>query len=198
MAHLERVRATALTIAREEGVQDVELVEVCALLHDVKDPKYSGSDSAGPEAVHAFMLGQGVEEARAQRAKTVVGLVGFKNELRGADAPDPVAALDAETRAILLCVRDADRLDAIGAIGIARCLTFGGARGRVLYDPDIPPRTALTAEAYRKDAHKTTTLNHFHEVRTGRCACGSECRRRQRAHELLARALPSHCRSSSS
>jgi uncharacterized protein len=60
-------------------------------------------------------------------------------------------------------LQDADRLDAIGAVGIARCLTFGGKFDRVLYDPDVPPRTKMSKEDYVRDAAKATTINHFYE-----------------------------------
>ncbi len=86
----------------------------------------------------------------------VIDGVSFKGELKraGDAAPLPLE---------VAVVQDADRLDAIGAIGIARCLTFGGARHRVLYDPEVPPIADLTHEAYSKSSTNATTINHFYE-----------------------------------
>ena len=167
--------------ALQEG--DRQLAELAALLHDVADRKYC-SDLAAERAALAAWLACG-ELALSQRAQEVVMHVienlGFTEELARrqqqgqqeqqqqqgapADGASPATELAAQKQRVLGVVQDADRLDAIGAIGIARCLTFGGARHRVLHDPAVPPRQQLTKQQYCDGAAaaQQTTLNHFHE-----------------------------------
>ncbi|KXZ42981.1 hypothetical protein GPECTOR_108g176 [Gonium pectorale] len=165
-AHIERVRANARNLARLEGVSEEQtaLVDLAALLHDVRDWKYSGSDGATTEAVEAFLTAQGADAETIRRVLYIIARVGFKEELAAAAAGG--AASDAAGADLTLAagiVQDADRLDAIGAIGIARCFTFGGAKHRVLHDPAVPPRVGLSKEAYMTGGDKTTTINHFYE-----------------------------------
>lgn len=154
------MRNLAVTLAKAEGVEDVELVEVAALLHDIKDWKYSGEDDAGPAAAEAFLLANGVVPDRAAAARGIIARIGFKSELAGSTAADEHPLSEAAMR-VLQVVQDADRLDAIGAIGIARCLTFGGAKGRVLYDPEVKPKIGLTKDEYK--SAQSTSINHFYE-----------------------------------
>lgn len=151
--HVWRVRRLALTIAREEGAgADPLVVELAALLHDVGDWKFRGGDeAAGPREAAAWLRSLGVDEATVGRVAAVVGEVSFK----GAAVATPTASPEAAA------VQDADRLDAIGAIGVARAFAFGGARGRALHDPARPPTAHGTVAAYRDSAG--STLNHFSE-----------------------------------
>ncbi|PNW83535.1 hypothetical protein CHLRE_05g234647v5 [Chlamydomonas reinhardtii] len=163
-AHIQRVRANARNLAQLEGLSaDATcLVDLAALLHDVRDWKYSGSDGATAEAVQAFLADQGVAPDTAQRVLYIISRVGFKEELAaGGAAEAPPVAVDLAQEAAI--VQDADRLDAIGAIGIARCFTFGGAKHRVLHDPEVPPRDQLSKEQYMTGGEKSTTINHFYE-----------------------------------
>ncbi|CAK0784321.1 hypothetical protein CVIRNUC_007525 [Coccomyxa viridis] len=155
--HIHRVRKLAIALARQEELQDasIHLVEVAALLHDVQDWKYSRSESASRAAVKEFLESQQVNEPQKTQILDIIAGVGFKDELGrpGSQHISPELA----------CVQDADRLDAIGAIGIARCFTYGGYFKRVLHDPDIAPRTRLDKQQYTDKSFQQTTINHFHE-----------------------------------
>ncbi|GAX85131.1 hypothetical protein CEUSTIGMA_g12551.t1 [Chlamydomonas eustigma] len=163
--HIHRVRCMARHIAASEGCssEKIELVELAALLHDVADWKYAGKrDLRQADIVKEFLLSQKVENAVIRNVLDVISVIGFKDELPSQDA----AATSSSCMSIeAMVVQDADRLDAIGAIGIARCFTFGGAFHRILHDPATPPRLELTKELYMKGAGSTenTTINHFYE-----------------------------------
>ena len=163
MSHVHRVMRQALRLAREEGVTDattLAVVELGALLHDLHDYKYSGDDSASESASAVILRDSGVPTDVSLRVLAIIRGVSFSSELdAGLAGGSGASRLPLE----VAVVQDADRLDAIGAIGVARCLTFGGAKHRVLYDPAFPPLdvAAMTKEAYRTTP--TTTLNHFHE-----------------------------------
>ncbi|CEO97218.1 HD/PDEase domain-containing protein [Plasmodiophora brassicae] len=152
-AHVERVRRLALELAEEEGVEAKLVVELGALLHDVRDYKYSGDDRAGPACAREFLQARQCPEDIVERVIAVIAGIGFKHTLGN----EPVAMTPE-----LACVQDADRLDAIGAIGIARCFTFGGAKGRPMYEEGVEARTAISAEEYA-DKRQGTTVNHFYE-----------------------------------
>lgn len=148
--HAVRVRRTALWIAEREAA-DLFVVELTALLHDVADYKFSGSDDAGPAAAADWLESVGVGSATAVAVATIIRTMSF----RGAQVPDTPLTLEGR------CVQDADRLDGIGAIGIARTFAYGGYVKRPIHDPSVPSVPHETAEAYR--AHLGTTYNHFHE-----------------------------------
>ncbi|XP_042000595.1 uncharacterized protein YpgQ isoform X1 [Salvia splendens] len=156
-AHVFRVRDLALSLARDEGFSasphSMFIVELAALLHDIGDYKYMRDPSEG-KIVENFLVEEGVEENTKTSVLSIIKGMGFKEEIGG---------LTESTRCPEFgVVQDADRLDAIGAIGIARCFTFGGSRNRVLHDPQIKPRSDLSKENYmNKD--EQTTVNHFHE-----------------------------------
>ncbi|XP_010498075.1 PREDICTED: uncharacterized protein LOC104775840 [Camelina sativa] len=156
-AHVWRVRDLALSIAREEGLSSnsdsMEIVELAALLHDIGDYKYI-RDPSEAKLVENFLDEEGIEETKKMKILTIINGMGFIDELAGAALCESLPEFGV--------VQDADRLDAIGAIGIARCFTFGGSRNRVLHDPDVKPRTELTKEQYVKKEEQTT-INHFHE-----------------------------------
>lgn len=158
--HIDRVRNTAVSLAKSEGLDRAaqETVELAALLHDLKDWKYSGDEEAGPLAAEAWLVEQGADASLAALVKAIVASVGFKTELGGSSPADALSGAD---RTIFEVVQDADRLDAIGAVGIARCFTFGGAHGRTIYDPAIKPRIGLSKEEYK--VGNPTSLNHFYE-----------------------------------
>lgn len=147
--HTYRVFRTATRIAEAEGAE-VELVQLAALLHDVDDEKLSPHTYENKDKARAFLQEQGVEKGRIEKICHMIDQVSF----RGTESVTPDSL---EGR----CVQDADRLDAIGAMGIARTFAYGGNRNRPMYDPEIPPKTDMTAEEYRK--HVSPTLNHFYE-----------------------------------
>lgn len=148
--HVERVRRMALRIAREEGADPV-VVELAALLHDLDDWKRTG-DAGGicPQA-RAYLASQAVPSALGEHVCRIIQELSYK----GAEVPTPMSSLEGG------CVQDADRLDALGAIGIARAFAYGGHHGRILYDPDQPPERHATFEAYQRS--RGPTLNHFYE-----------------------------------
>lgn len=145
--HTLRVARTAMAIQSTEG-GDPDIIEIAALLHDADDRKLFGSEDC-PFAV-LLMEDLGFDDDVIDRVTAVIRQVSFK----GADSVSPDSL---EGRV----VQDADRLDAIGAIGIARAFAYGGSRGRRMHDPSEPPQTGMNAEEYF--ASKGTTVNHFHE-----------------------------------
>ncbi|KAI8538543.1 hypothetical protein RHMOL_Rhmol09G0111800 [Rhododendron molle] len=128
-------------------------VELAALLHDIGDYKYMRDSSEG-KIVEEFLEAEGVDESKKIKILSIIKGMGFKEEVEG--------YADSKHSAEFGVVQDADRLDAIGAIGIARCLTFGGSRNNVLHDPSILPRSDLSKGQYM-EKNKQTTMNHFHE-----------------------------------
>ena len=149
--HVERVRRVALTIGCEEGA-DPLVVELAALLHDVADWKFAGGDhTAGPRAAREWLSQQGAPPALIERVCSIVGGLSFK----GAGVPTPMATLEGKV------VQDADRLDALGAIGIARTFAYGAHKGQPLHDPAISPQPHDSFDAYKRGGG--TTINHFHE-----------------------------------
>lgn len=149
--HIHRVRNNAVKLAENEGA-DKEITELAALLHDIADHKFHDNDlSIGPRRAHELVMQFADDETLASRVSTIVAEVSFK----GAGVDTPVSSLEAA------CVQDADRLDALGAIGIARAFAYGGSRGRLLYHPDRSPRLHDNFEDYATDDGHT--INHFYE-----------------------------------
>jgi len=155
--HALRVRDLALSLAAQEGLQPPSLliVELAALLHDIDDHKYAASADNLDNRVHRFLKEQGVGSEMAEVIMGIISSIGFKEELGG----NQNRQLSPE----FAVVQDADRLDAIGAIGIARAFTFGGSRSRVMHDPEQKPRTSLSKSQYVSGDANPTTINHFHE-----------------------------------
>lgn len=150
--HMERVMKNALQIAKTEEV-DIFVIQLGALLHDIADAKFHGGDETiGPKKARAFLETQQVDEQVIQHVENIIQYISYKSSL-GKDIPFRSKELDV--------VQDADRLDAIGAIGIARCFNYGGFKNRALYDPAIPPNLQMTKEEYQQS--KSPTLNHFYE-----------------------------------
>ncbi|KAK8952389.1 hypothetical protein KSP39_PZI004906 [Platanthera zijinensis] len=156
-AHAFRVRDLALSLAREEGLesQSLEIVELAALLHDIGDYKYNKDFKEDTLIVESFLEEEGVEESKKKEILDIINGMGFKNEL--------LQKTYIESSLQFGLVQDADRLDAIGAIGIARCFTYGGSTNQILHDPEISPRQNLSKEKYMSKDEKQTTINHFHE-----------------------------------
>lgn len=149
--HIDRVRRTALYLQSQEG-GDATLIELAALLHDYSDHKYNGGDfEAGAKEVQHLLLSLSTDPNLALQVAQIVNIVSYK----GAKVADQSTSLEGQI------VRDADRLDAIGAIGIARAFSYGGSRGRALYDPSVSPTLHASKEAYAQD--KGHTINHFFE-----------------------------------
>lgn len=147
--HTLRVYNTALTIAQREQA-DLLVVSLAALLHDVDDEKLSKETYKNKDRAVSFMKNHQIDEDIIQRVIKAIEEVSFV----GSDSVTP-STIEG------MCVQDADRLDAIGAIGIARCFAYGGAHHRVIYDPDEKPMLNMTKEQYR--SHVSTTVNHFYE-----------------------------------
>ena len=147
--HTLRVRQLARRLAEAEGA-DVRTAELAALLHDVDDEKLSPETAAEKRRARDFLEREGLPETEIARILHIIGQVSYK----GTDsvAPDSIEGM---------CVQDADRLDAIGAIGVARTFAFGGSRGRALWDPEEKPRTEVNAANYRSGTG--CTVNHFYE-----------------------------------
>lgn len=152
--HIERVYKNALLICETESV-DLFVVQLGALLHDIADAKfYDGDESVGPNKALDFLNTQEVATDIIAQVIYIIKNVSFKNSLdsNSQNSPAPIE---------LQVVRDADRLDAIGAIGIARAFNYGGFKNRQLYDPSVPPQENLSKEAYKKIS--SPTINHFYE-----------------------------------
>jgi len=149
--HAVRVRNTALNIAKTEEC-DKFIIELSALLHDVADSKFhNGDENIGHEKASAFLKSLGVEEKICDHVSKIIKNISFK----GGNAVQDFNSTE------LSVVQDADRLDAIGAIGIARAFSYGGYMHREFYNPDIKPVTNMTPEQYRNS--KAPTINHFYE-----------------------------------
>jgi uncharacterized protein len=151
--HVHRVRRTALRLAAAEGA-DPYVVELAALLHDVWDHKlHGGDDTVAPREVRRWLEEAGTDAPTTEHVVEIVAGVSFK----GAGVPTPMRTPEGAV------VQDADRLDAIGAVGIARAFAFGGSRGRPLHDPEGAPTPHATWEAYRAGTGTGATTDHFHE-----------------------------------
>lgn len=148
--HSMRVYRLAVQIAEEEKA-DLRIVALAALLHDVDDRKLSPETCADKRNAVDFMKRHGIDEAQIQAVCHIISEVSFA----GTDSviPDMIEGK---------CVQDADRLDAIGAIGIARTFAYGGSRGRILYDPAIKPQIGMSREEYQQN-RESTSINHFYE-----------------------------------
>jgi uncharacterized protein len=148
--HAERVRRAARQIALSEGA-DLFVVELASLLHDLEDYKFSGSTEAGPAAAREWLVKLEVDEDTVREVTQIIAGISF----RGANVPDPDLSIEGA------CVMDADRLDALGAVGIARVFAYGGYVRRPIHDPDLRPVMHDEARMYR--ASVGTSINHFHE-----------------------------------
>ncbi len=152
--HIQRVVNNALLIAKEEKV-DMMVVRLGALLHDIADPKFhDGDETLGPEKAMAFLHSLGITKDSIAHVTQIIRNISFKNSLERYQK-EPFNSPE------LQVVQDADRLDAIGAIGIARAFNYGGFKNRQLYNPEIAPNPKLDKEAYKNS--ESPTINHFYE-----------------------------------
>ena len=156
--HIHRVRNLALRIAPEVGA-DPFLVEMGALLHDVADPKLNGSPEAGLRMLADYLDTCGLAEPQRARLEDILARVSFGGELDGKKDGKQAAPKSPELQA----VQDADRLDALGAVGIARTFAYGGSRRHAMHDPDAPVREGMSQAEYRDSKGRSTSVNHFHE-----------------------------------
>lgn len=149
--HISRVVSTAKTIAAETTC-DAVVVELSALLHDIADSKFhDGDEEIGPQKAREFLESQVLSSEQIDHVVAIIENVGYKGGMN--DKTHASIELD--------IVQDADRLDALGAIGIARTFNYGGFKNRVIYDPEVPPVDYATKEAYKDST--APTINHFYE-----------------------------------
>jgi len=149
--HIERVWKNALTIARSEKA-NLLVVILAALLHDIADSKFNnGDEEIGPAKAKQFLQSINVENATIEHVEKIVRNISFKGGNFTTTFFSPELAV----------VQDADRLDALGAIGIARAFNYGGFKNRELYNPHITPDMSMTKEAYKNAS--APTINHFYE-----------------------------------
>ena len=149
--HINRVWQLTRQIAAQEGANR-EIAELGALVHDIADWKFhDGDDSIGPREAKSLLRREGAAAEVIAAVVDIVASISYK----GAGVTTAMRTLEGQ------CVQDADRLDAIGAIGIARCFAYGGHAGRLMHDPDEAPVLHQSAAAYK--ASKGASLNHFYE-----------------------------------
>ena len=149
--HIERVWKLSKKIADSETC-NLQVVELAALLHDIADPKFhDGDETLALKISNEFLQSQNVSADIIEQVLFIIKNISFKNR---EEAPE---ILPIE----LQIVQDADRIDAIGAIGIARTFNYGGFKNNLMYHPDIQPALNMTKEEYKKS--KGTTINHFYE-----------------------------------
>lgn len=150
--HTERVYNNALLIAKKEKGIDLLVIELGALLHDIADSKfYNGDEMIGPIKARNFLQNLFVAESVILHVENIIKNISFK----GGNFNQNFTSKE------LRIIQDADRLDAIGAIGIARCFNYGGYKNRQLYDPNIAPNLEMTKEEYKNST--APTINHFYE-----------------------------------
>jgi len=151
--HIERVFNNAKLISKSEHA-DGFVVALGALLHDIADAKfYDGDETIGPKKAAKFLLSLNIDSSVIEHVINIIQHISFKNSLS--------AEGQKFTSKELSIVQDADRLDAIGAIGIARCFNYGGFKNREIYNPSIEPNLHMSKEEYKKST--APTINHFYE-----------------------------------
>jgi uncharacterized protein len=150
--HTLRVFNNAKLISKNEAVNEF-IVALGSLLHDIADSKfYAGDETVGPYVAREFLFQQNVDSTIIEHIIKIIENISFNSSLDGEknfNSPE------------LEVIQDADRLDAIGAIGIARCFNYGGFKNRTLFDPNIKPNLKMTKEEYK--ASGSPTINHFYE-----------------------------------
>ena len=149
--HIERVYINALQIAKHEEV-NLLIVQLAALLHDIADSKFhNGDESIGPIVAREFLKSHNIDSEVIDHVVQIIKNISFKG-----------GNFNQEFRSNELdVVQDADRLDAIGAIGIARCFAYGGFKNREIYNPEVPPNLKMTKEEYKNST--APSINHFYE-----------------------------------
>lgn len=160
LQHIKRVKALAIYIAKQEGAKDMEMIILAAILHDVRDWKYedaTGCVTSSLLDVLSLLFKDKMPRSRIQILHDIIQNVGFSSRLDRKEGT--------EVSEELAIVQDADQLDAIGAIGIARAFTFGGTKNRMLFDPDVPYSYCIPSskEEYQTPKRQGGTFNHFYE-----------------------------------
>ncbi|CAI8440801.1 MAG: Uncharacterised protein [Polaribacter sejongensis] len=151
--HIQRVLNNAKLIAENESV-NIFIVSLGALLHDIAEPKFhNGDENIGPKIAKEFLEEQKIDKEIIQHITHIINHISFKNSFTKTG--------EKFTSKELEVLQDADRLDAIGAIGIARCFNYGGFKNRSLYNPEIAPNLRMTKEEYKNSS--APTINHFYE-----------------------------------
>ncbi|GAA4334601.1 HD domain-containing protein [Mucilaginibacter gynuensis] len=149
--HINRVWNNAKLIARGEQANQF-IVELAALLHDIADAKFhGGNEDIGPQVAGDWLSSIHVDEETVRHVQQIIRYMSFKASFGEQVFSSPE----------MLIVQDADRLDAIGAIGIARAFSYGGFKGRAMYDPEIKPNLNMSKEEYKNTT--APTINHFYE-----------------------------------
>ena len=150
--HIERVFNNSLLIAKQEPVDDL-VVALGALLHDIADSKFhNGDDTIGPKMARTFLFKNNVDSSVIEHVVKIIENISYSSNIEKTSTFNAIE---------LQVVQDADRLDAIGAIGIARTFNYGGFKNRSLYNPDIKPNLNLSKAEYK--ASNAPTINHFYE-----------------------------------
>ena len=149
--HIYRVWKNAIALAKEETA-DLFVVQLGALLHDIADAKFhNGDESIGPATAGNFLVKEGVDNDVILHVRNIIANISFKGGQH---------LVEFKSKELDI-VQDADRLDAIGAIGIARAFSYGGFKNRRMYDPGVPPILSMDKETYRNS--QAPTINHFYE-----------------------------------
>ncbi|AUC82810.1 HD domain-containing protein [Lacinutrix sp. Bg11-31] len=150
--HIERVYNNALLISKGENV-NAKIVALSALLHDIADSKFNnGDDTIGPKKARTFLFEQNVDSVVIEHVVNIIKNISFSSNIGKTNAFNSLE---------LQVVQDSDRLDALGAIGIARAFNYGGFKNRAIYNPDIKPNLNMTKAEYK--ASTAPTVNHFYE-----------------------------------
>jgi uncharacterized protein len=149
--HMERVYKNAILIAKNENC-NLQIVQLGALLHDIADSKFNnGDETVGPKIARDFLESENVDQNTIQHVLNIIENISFK----GGNFEKKFTSIELEI------VQDADRLDAIGAIGIARTFNYGGFKNRQLYNPEIPSNLSMSKGKYKNS--ESPTINHFYE-----------------------------------
>lgn len=148
--HIERVRKNAMIIWKEEKAGDPFIIEMAALLHDIPDEKLNENARKGEEKLASFLQTIDIQDIKKKQITQIIDSISFKGG-RKIELPSIEAKI----------VQDADRLDAIGAIGIARAFAYGGKKGQPIFDPQINVREHISLEEYRNG--KSSSIHHFYE-----------------------------------
>jgi uncharacterized protein len=153
--HIHRVATMAKRLATECGA-DVFVCELAALLHDVGDYKLRGPSNEAESAIaRRWMESHGVQAGIVDHICSIIDSMSYSTSLKNTGIQSGMKTTEGQ------CVQDADRLDAIGAIGVARTFAYGGSKGQPMHDPELEPVTNQTKEQYRTS--RTSSVNHFHE-----------------------------------
>ena len=153
--HIERVWKNAKLIAKNESA-DLFIVQLGALLHDIADAKfYNGDETIGSKKARSFLKSIEVDELTIQHIENIINYISFKSSLAQNNKNERFVSKELDI------IQDADRLDAMGAIGIARAFNYGGYKNRELYNPNTKPNINQSKEAYKSST--APTINHFYE-----------------------------------